>query len=148
MRFLCGLALTGACLFALPAAASETAIASVMVHVDVCSRTSLRVSSDVLQFTVLDDGASSVATVEFNAAARVPAGADLVLTVEALPLRSTVESGGSVALSTGQVLTPSQPAVAARWQGSGVRAGRLLFTLRGGEPGAHTLPVRFVLTTP
>jgi hypothetical protein len=148
MRFLCGFALLGACLFARPASASDRATASVMVYVDVCSRTSLRVSSDLLRFKVLDDGGSATATVDFNAAARVPPGANLVLTVEPLPMGSPFESGGSVALGNGRALTPAQPAVAARWQGSGVHAGRIVFTLRDAEPGAHELPVRFVLSTP
>jgi hypothetical protein len=145
MRFLCGLALVGSCLFAAPAVAAETATASVTVQVDVCSRTSLRVSSDRLRFTVLDDAAVATATVEFEAAARVPPGAALVLTVEAL---SRVEGAGSVALGGRSSLDPFEPAVAARWQGSGSRSGRLVFTLRGADPGAHDIPVQFVLTTP
>jgi hypothetical protein len=116
MRFLCGVALVGCCLFAARAAAAETATASVTVQVDVCSRKSLRVSSGRLRFTVLDDAAVAMATVEFEAAARVPPGAGLVLTVEAL---SELEGVGSVALGGLSSLDPFEPAVAARWQAAG-----------------------------
>ena len=40
------------------------------------------------------------------------------------------------------------PSVAARWNGSGRRNGRLVFTLRAPTASAYTVPVRFVLAAP
>ena len=148
MRPLCAFALLAGLVTVAPARAAETATAAVMVQVDVCSRTSLRVSSDLLRFTVLVDAAPATAGVDVSAAGRIPPGADLVLTVEPLPADSSAQIGGSVALGAGPALAAHEPAVAARWRGSGLRAGRLVFTLSGAQPGTHDLPVRFVLSTP
>ena len=40
------------------------------------------------------------------------------------------------------------PTVAGRWVGSGLRTGRLVFSLRVAASGRYTLPVRFVLSAP
>jgi hypothetical protein len=138
--------------------AAEKATASVRVNVRVASRTSLRVSSDVVRFDLPERGGAATAAISFSAGARVPAGARVVLTLE--PLRH-VEGPGGAADVEGSItfegdgdgllhgkLEGARPVVAARWQGSGLREGRLLFTLRSEAPGSYTLPVRFVLSTP
>jgi hypothetical protein len=38
--------------------------------------------------------------------------------------------------------------VAGRWVGSGLRTGRLVFSLRAASGGTYTLPLRFVLSAP
>ena len=144
---------------ALPAAAGESSAdrKSVAVSADVRSRTSLTVSARVVEFEVRDPYEESVAVVEFAAGARTRAGEQVVLTVE--PLRAVEGPGGAgdpeTSLSfraegdgTTSGTFGSAPAVAARWTGSGKRAGRLFFSLRASAPGRYSLPLRFVLTVP
>ena len=40
------------------------------------------------------------------------------------------------------------PSTVGRWRGSGLRRGRLVFTLRDGTAGPSSVPVRFVLSAP
>jgi len=142
---------------AVPAAASDAVTASIAVTVQVSSRTSLRVSSELLEFADAG-GTTPTAAVDFRAGARVAAGSDVVLTVE--PLRAIDGPGGAADVDaavsfsgegdgtlTGS-LAPTQPAVAGRWHGSGLRQGRLVFTLHASAAGVYSLPVRFVLSTP
>jgi hypothetical protein len=89
---------------------------------------------------------------------RVPSGADVVLTIE--PLGSLDCAGGGVDDDTSVTfegegdglipgrLTGGEPAVAGRWQGSGLHHGRVLLTIHSAPPGWYTMPVRFVLSTP
>src|SRR5919107_4749505 len=120
------------------AGAGETATATINVHVQLASRTSLAVSNDVLHFDVVPGGTSSTAAIEFNAGARVARGADVVLTVES----EDGTQGGAVDDATTSItfegegdgtlagaLQGSGPAIAGRWQGSGLRRGRVRFTL-------------------
>ena len=136
--------------------AGETAIAAVAVSVQVASRTSLKVSSDVLHFDASAANIPATAAIEFSAGARVPRGADVVLTVE--PQRAIV-SGGAADVETAITFEgegdgtiagtlAATPSVAGRWQGSGLRKGRVRFTLQTGAAGSYEVPVRFVLTTP
>lgn len=141
-----------------PAAAAETATASVSVSVLVTSRTSLKVSSDVVQFNVTEAGGGATASVDFSAGARVASGADVVLTVE--PLRQVEGPGAAADVETAVTfegdgdglargrLDTIRPTVAGRWQGSGLRHGRLSFTIRAHAAATYTLPLRFVLSTP
>ena len=122
------------------------------------NRTALRVSTQMLQFDIADPAEGSIAIVDFSAAARTRTGDEVVLTVE--PLAAVDGPGGAADVETSLTfagegngalsgaLTGDRPAVAGRWQGSGSRTGRLIFTLRGAVPGRYVLPVRFLLTTP
>ncbi len=138
--------------------AAESATASVVVTAQFGSRTSLKVSTDLLQFDVTTADQSAVATVEFSAAARTRHGGEVVLTVEQVgPLSgpggaADVETSLTVSVlgnggSTGE-LDPSAQIVAGRWVGSGRRTGQLAFSLRSSVPGAYSVPVRFVLSAP
>lgn len=141
-----------------PARASETATSTVVVNVQVASRTSLKVSSDVLQFDIAQPGVPATVAIDFSAGARVASAADVVLTVEAL--RSLDGPGGAADVEASMAfdgegdgllrgtLDVEVPAIAGRWQGSGLHQGRLLFTIRANSAGTYSLPVRFVLSTP
>ncbi len=131
---------------------AETKSSTVAVVAGFGSRTSLRVSSQVLQFAVSDPDVPAVAVVEFSAGARTQTGGDVVLTVERLssidcPDEAAVTFTGDGPGSGAGGLAPAGPTVAARWTGSGLRTGRLTFVLRA-APGTYTIPVRFVLSIP
>lgn len=140
------------------AAASDTAVGVVVVSAQFTSRTSLKVSSDVLQFNVADPHQIAVASVEFSAGARTRNGGEVVLSVE--PARAIEGPGGAADVEaslsvagdgeglSGGVLASSGPTVAGRWIGSGLRTGRLVFSLRAGASGSYAMPLRFVLSTP
>ena len=145
-------------LHARPSSAQAVSSATVNVQAQFSARTSLKVSSDLLQFTVAESGGAATAAVEFSAGARTPASNDVVLTVE--PLRAIEGPGGAAdtetALSVGgegaglqaAQIAASHSTIVGRWQGSGVRQGRLVFTLRAASSGTYTVPVRFVLSAP
>lgn len=140
------------------ALAAETSTANVAVNVHLSSRTSLRVSTEVLQFAVGDQAGGATAAIDFSAGARVASDSDVVLSIE--PLRSIEGPGGAADVEAsvdfaGQgdgtiagSLTAASPAIAGRWHGSGMRQGRVTFTLHATAPGVYSLPVRFVLSTP
>jgi hypothetical protein len=140
------------------AAGAEVATASVTVNLTLGTRTSLRVSTHVLRFEVTQPGADATAALDFTAGARMSSGSDVVLTME--PLRDVGGPGGAADVETALTFTGegdgvlagsvamSQGTVVGRWQGSGVREGRVLFTLRANAAGSYSLPVRFVLSTP
>jgi len=140
------------------AAAEETARATVNVTAVVTARTSLKVSSQILQFDVARADGVATAAVDFTAGARLPSGSEIVLTVE--PLRGVDGPGGAADIETslsfagegqgllaGQIRA-AQMAIVGRWQGSGVRDGRVIFTLRASTAGTYSVPVRFILSTP
>ncbi|OFW07272.1 MAG: hypothetical protein A3H96_17275 [Acidobacteria bacterium RIFCSPLOWO2_02_FULL_67_36] len=138
--------------------ASDTANSTVVVTAQFSTRTSLKVSTELLRFDVADPAQAGTAVVDFSAAARTPSGADVVLSVE--PLRGIEGPGGAAdvdaALSfSGEgagtlagAIDVSRPSVAGRWSGSGMRTGRLVFALHATAAGSYTLPVRFVLSVP
>ena len=141
-----------------PVCAQDVAHVSVQVHLDVAPRTSLKVSSQVLQFDVAQAGDRATAAIEFTAGARMATGADVVLSVE--PVHGLDGPGGAAdveaalsfagdgpGLLTGPLLAQTA-AIVGRWQGSGLREGRVVFTLRASASGVYTLPIRFVLSTP
>lgn len=143
--------------FAASASAEQTVTQSVQVRVHFDSRTSLTVSSSVLEFEHVDPQSPSTVTIDFTARARTQAGGQVVMTVESvraiegpggaadvdasLSFSGEGEGALSGAVSTG-------PSIAARWIGSGARDGRLSFVLRAPAPGRYTVPLRFVLTAP
>jgi len=121
------------------------------------SHTSLRVSSSQLRFEVPDTLATPRAFIEFSAAARTYTGAQVVLTVEAVGSVQPPAGGPSADLVVGYegegenagTLSEAGPHVAGRWTGSGVRQGRVMFTLLGATaPGTYLLPLKFVLSAP
>jgi hypothetical protein len=147
-------------LMAAPAAsfAGDSSTASVTVTAGFASRTSLKVSTELLRFDVKAAGQSTETTVDFSAAARTHQGGEVVLTVE---LAGTLSGPGGASdaetslmfsgLGHGLANGPldlSSPSIAGRWIGSGLRAGQLAFTLRSSAPGSYSVPVRFVLSAP
>jgi hypothetical protein len=154
MRLVCALLTLVAAVPPAPAFADDAVVA---VSVQVSARTSLRVSSDVLQFTIDESGADASAVVDFTAAARVPGGSGIVLTVE--PLRAVEGPGGAADVETAVTFAgegegtlagslSTGAADAAKWRDSGTHTGRLVFTLHASAPGVYSVPVRLVLSTP
>ena len=143
-----------------PAAAAGEDVANgiITVNVHVAPRTSLTVSSRVLQFDVTQPGGTAAAAIDFTAGARLASESDVVLTDE--PLHGMAGPGGASDVETdltfvgeGDGMLTGAVAMArsttvGRWLGSGRREGRVVFTLRANAAGAYTLPVRFVLSTP
>ena len=139
-------------------AAQNVARASVAIKADFAPRTSLRVSTDLLQFDVPQPGGTATAAVVFSAGARTPSQGEIVLSVE--PVRGLAGPGGAAdvdaAISVageGDGLLPTRldsthTTVVGRWHGSGLRQGRLVFTLNAPASGTYSMPVRFVLSTP
>jgi hypothetical protein len=138
--------------------AEDTDSKSLVVSAQFGSRTSLKVSTQVLRFEMDAATGMAVAAVDFSAAARTREGGEVMLSVE--PLRAIKGPGGAADVETalslegqgdgtvrGQ-LAKVGPSVAARWIGSGFRTGRLLFSLHTSSPGTYTVPVKFVLTAP
>jgi hypothetical protein len=140
-----------------PVAASDTT-KIVTVSATFAAKTSLKVSSDVLLFNVAGPDGVAVATVDFAAGARTRDGGEVVLSVEAL--RALAGPGGAADVDASVTfagdgngthtgaLAPHLQAVAGRWMGSGMRRGRIVFTLRARTPGQYSVPVRFALMTP
>ena len=131
---------------------AESKSSTVAVVAGVGTRTSLKVSSQILPFAVSGTEESAVAVIEFSAGARTQTGADVVLTVERLPSvdcpdGTDVTFAGEGRGTTAGTLEPLAPTIAARWTGSGLRTGRLTFVLHA-APGIYTVPVRFVLSAP
>ena len=138
--------------------AEDVRSAHVTVNVNLATRTSLKVSSRVLHFDVAQPGGLATATLDFTAGARMPAGSDIVLSVE--PLRAVEGPGGAADADadlsfTGEgqgllsgLVEAAQSTVVGRWQGSGLREGRLIFQLRASAAGSYSVPVRIVLSTP
>jgi hypothetical protein len=140
------------------AMADDTDSKAMTVTAAIGSRTSLKVSSQLLQFDVRDPGDEAVAVVDFSAGARTRQGGEVVLTVE--PQRAAAGPGGAADVETALTfagegdatlsgtLLPMSPSVAGRWSGSGLRTGRVMFALRASASGNYRVPVRFVLSTP
>ena len=140
------------------AAAADAATATVVVSVHFSTRTSLRVSSDVLKFDVAAPENAATATIDFSAAARTHTSAQVLLSVEqmrgadgpggASDIESALTFAGEGNGTVGGAVSALAPTVAARWTGSGVRDGRLVFALRAGASGRYAVPLRFVLSAP
>jgi hypothetical protein len=139
-------------------ASAETASASLVVAATLNSRTSLHVSEDVLRFDVAGADQPVTASVDFSAAARTAADAEVLLSVEPIREGQGPEGPSDLAASltfsgigegtlTGTI-APSGLTAAGRWTGSGLRHGRLVFALRASAPASYRIPVRFVLSAP
>lgn len=143
--------------------ASDQSIATARFQATVRTHTALRLSDDVLTIAprvTRDGGPSSAGTIEFRAAARTASDGEVIMTVEpSAPIASLSGGAGDTATriafegrgdgAQSGTLSDARPEVVARWVGSGVRTGRLTFTLRGAvPPQGGTLPLRFLLTAP
>ena len=145
------------CLVPVLAAAAESATASVAVTAQFSSRTSLKVSTEVLRFDVLDGLGAATASVDFSAAARTQSGAEVTLSLESTRATESAGmagdeppltfSGAGPGTLAGEI-SRGRAAVGGRWIGSGLRTGRFVFTLRADTPGAHIVPIQFVLSAP
>ncbi len=155
MRFLFpAVVVAGLLIVAVNASAAETACSSVTVVATFSSRTTLQVSSDLLEFNVASADAPATASIDFLAAARTHAGGPVVLSIEPVhqpsseaAVSSLTFSGDGVGTRSGSV-TADAPTVAGHWIGSGLRRGRLVFALRSPAPGNHLVAIRFVLSAP
>ena len=157
MRFVCALVtLFGVVGPAAVVCADGDATVAVSVHVS--SRTSLHVSTGVLEFNVPDGGRSASAAIEFLAGARGPSGSEVVLNMEspqpvqapggAADVDTEITFAGEGAGMMSGTLATASASVAAAWHGSGQRHGRIVFTLHASTPGTYRLPIQLVLTTP
>lgn len=141
-----------------PARAAADQTASLTLTAQVHARTSLRVSSQVLRFDVLETGAPAVAAVEFMAAARTRSDGEVVLAIQperwiegpggAADVDASITFSGDEPGTLAGELVPAASVVAGRWTGSGRRTGRLLFTLRASLEGTYLVPVQFLLASP
>jgi len=158
MRFLSSFVVTSAVLSVATIASAESASATVVVAATFSSRTSLNVSSDVLQFDVVVPGTPVAADVEFSAAARTVGGGQVVLSLEPVQelrgphgpaaVDSTLTFNGVGEGTLSGPVAPSGLTIVARWAGSGLRRGRLVFALRATAAGKYEVPLRFVLSAP
>ena len=138
------------------AASQSVAHTNLNITAQFAARTSLKVSSELLQFDVAQGTATT--TIEFSAGARTPSQGEIVLSVE--PLRGLTGPGGAADVDAAISVTgegegllstrvdSTRTTVIGRWHGSGRRQGRLVFTLNATATGAYSMPVRFVLSTP
>jgi len=143
-------------------AASANLAADATAHLtqkaSVFTRTRLTTSTPVLDFHVPPADTTASAAVEFSAAARTHLGGEVVLTVEperwltgpggAADVDAAVTFAGDTAETLAGALLPQTSSVAGRWVGSGLRDGRLVFTLQTPAPGQYRLPLRLVLSAP
>lgn len=129
-------------------AAPDTTTQSIQARAHIASRSSLRVSSELLHFVVAEPGRAATATVDFVAGIRTHPGAEVVLTVEVLRGSEPVLTFASDGEGGGHGAMASRPVLVGRWIGSGRRSGRIAFSLLGGAAGTYSVPVRFVLSAP
>jgi hypothetical protein len=143
--------------------ASDQSVAVTRFHATVRTHTALRLSDDVLTIAPRvtgDGGPLSAGVIEFRAAARTASDGEVLMTVEPLaPIASLAGGAGDTATTIAfegsgdgaqsGALSDAHPETVARWVGSGLRTGRLTFTLRGPvSPHGATLPLRFLLAAP
>ena len=148
----CGIVLVFAA--ARPTAASQSAEAAVTVTATFSARTSLDVSTQMLQFDAVEPGRRATAVVDFAAKSRTTPGGDVVLSIEPLGevtgpgVAADITFEGEGEGTMGGRMIGARPAIAGRWTGSGRRSGRLVFAIRARETGTYRVPVRFVLSAP
>jgi hypothetical protein len=119
----------------------------IMARATLAERTSLTVSTKVLQFVVPPGTRTASASIEFTAGVRTRPGTDVLIVSDPVPqfdgvLRFAGEGEGILA---GE-LQAGTPAVLARWVGGGQRRGRVVFTLEGVAPGIYCIPVRLAIS--
>ncbi len=139
------------------AGARATDAGRVMLVVDVRSRTSLQVSTSELRFDVVDEAATPRVEVDYRAAARTRSDHPVMLTVDPAGEVRTLDGesvrGLAVRLEAAgardTTLAAGGSHIVARWTGSGVRSGRVAFTLLGAhKPGVYLLALKFALSVP
>ena len=144
--------------------ASDQSIAVTRFQANIRTSTSLRVSNHVLVISPRPDAGEAplqAGAIEFRAAARTASDGEVILTVEPLVPLASLSGGGAGDSATtiafegsgdgaqSGALSDAHPETVARWVGSGLRTGRLTFTLRGPvSPQGATLPLRFLLAAP
>jgi hypothetical protein len=144
--------------------ASDQFVAITRFQATIRTSTSLRVSDDVLVIAPRQTAGEApliAGAIEFRAAARTASDGEVILTIEPLAPLSSLSGGGAGDGATtvafegsgdgaqSGALSDTRPETAARWIGSGLRTGRLTFTVRGPvSPHGATLPLRFVLAAP
>jgi hypothetical protein len=141
----------GLLIVAVNATAAETARSSVTVMATFSSRTTLQVSSDLLQFDVTQPQTPATASIDFLAAARTHAGDVVVLSIEPVVsslFLSTLSFSGEGEGTRSGTVAADRLSIAGQWVGSGIRHGRLVFTLHADATGAFTVPIRLVLSAP
>jgi|KBSSwiStaDraftv2_1062776.scaffolds.fasta_scaffold3092890_1 hypothetical protein len=156
MRFLSCLLVAPAVLSVAAIASAESSSATMVVAATFSSRTSLNVSTEMLEFTVGAPGEPALAAVDFSARARTTSGGQVVLSVEPLQevqhgpsaSESALTFAGAGEGTLSGAVAPTGSTVAGRWTGSGQHQGRLVFALRTTATGEYSVPVRFVLTAP
>lgn len=141
-----------------PIPGRASASGTVTIRANLENRTSLRVSSSQLRFEVVDPLSAPTAVVDFTAMARTIRDGKVLLTVE--PIGSIEAPQGGPASPDVTVLYQAEggnsgalsqagPHVAQVWIGSGVREGRVSFSLRGAQAaGVYVLSLKFVLSAP
>jgi hypothetical protein len=139
-------------------------LAVIQFNVNIMAATSVRVSSNVLTIDPRGAGIDESVVrqvIEFRAASRTSRDGEVVLTMEPLVPLDQLSGGGAaegVTTVTYEVvgegactgtLRDDGPQPVGRWVGSGVRTGRIVFSVHGPvNPNGVTIPLRFVLTSP
>lgn len=154
-----------ACAFAVSAARPEGAAAesvqrSITVRADVASRTTLRVSAEMVRFHVLNTAVPATASIDFAAGARTQAAGEVIFTIEPLGWTEAPDVDGTAAPQAGagfgrrdeeitavDVSTPGRK-VARRWVGSGLRHGTVRLVFRATKPGYYEVHLRVFLSAP
>jgi hypothetical protein len=131
--------------------------ATVAMRVEFRNQTALHVSTSQLRFDVSRPNDTSAASIEFTAAARTRRDGDVLLTVQPVGDMQAPDGASSAGLVVGYqgeghnsgTLADSGPHVVGAWMGSGVRPGRVMFTLLGAHtPGVYSMSLKFVLSAP
>ena len=123
------------------------------LNTTIAQRSSVRISTSVLQFEVVEGGVAAEAVVSYRVAVRTRPDGGVRLTVE--PARTLEAGDGRVTAGLAVVcgadavapaLAVGTPQPVARWRDSGMREGRLRCRLEGTAlPGRYSLPVKFAV---
>jgi hypothetical protein len=155
--------LLAAALCAPATAHASESVRHVVLVAELTCRTSVRVSTQTLVFSVAEDGGAAIASVEYSAAARTRADGEVLVSFEwprevegpggaaDVEASLTLEGNGSqlgANSPTGAAPASSGSFTAGRWIGSGVRHGRLTFRLTAAVAGVYTVPVRLGISAP
>jgi hypothetical protein len=144
-----GLVVSVSCLCSSTLGASDqVATATIGARANFETRTSLQVSTRVLEFHVTNPEVAAEATLDYIAGVRVQPGAETILQVQT----SLPAGGAGIVLTVGTegvsadsvAIDGAAPVTAARWDGAGLRTGTLRFSLRG-APGTYRVPINLAL---
>lgn len=120
---------------------------TILARATLAERTSLTLSTKVLQFVVAPGATTASASIEFTAGVRTRPESDVLLVSDPVRQPDGVLrfAGEGEGILSGE-LQSGTPAVLARWIGGGQRRGRVVFTLEGVAPGIYTIPVHLALS--